>query len=139
VDLTPQHQRLSYAQAWEALKDVVDDSRFTITFVNPRGPLGWLLRPTTVRGEVLAVGMAPLELMVRGRDCAVRIRRLASGKIPLRFDTRLLRNLESLRLVAKHEIAEVNFTLGFENQFKDPDTLTKLLEMADARGYESEK
>lgn len=139
MDLTPKHRRLSYAEAREALKDIVDYSRFAVRFVNANGPTGWLLQPTTARGRVRALGMAPLEITARGHETAVRVGRLPNGKIPLRFDTRLLRNVDSLRVVAKHELAEVNFILGFENQLKDPGTMKRLLEMADDRGYQAER
>lgn len=139
MDLAPKHPRLSYAEAREALKDVVNHSRFAVTFVNATGPNGWMLQPVTVRGRERALGMAPLEIVWRGSEAAVRIGRLANGLIPLRFDTRLLRNVDSLRLVAKHEIAELTFILGFENQFKDAAALRQLLELADDQGYEAEK
>lgn len=139
MDLTPKHPRLSYARAREALKDVVDFSRFAVAFVNAHGPFGWLLQPATVRGRLLALGMAPLEVITRGREAAVRIGRLPNGKIPVRFDTRLLKNVDALRQVAKHEIAELYFILGFENEFQDADTLKHLLEKADDLGYRAEQ
>jgi hypothetical protein len=50
----------------------------------------------------------------------------------------LLRNLDSLRAVARHEVAEVNAILRFEGKFKEPRDLQQLLERADDLGYRAE-
>jgi hypothetical protein len=54
------------------------------------------------------------------------------------MDCRLLKNVDSLKAVARHEIAEVTAILAFEEKFMDPRTLQDLLEAADDLGYGAE-
>ena len=66
------------------------------------------------------------------------IERLSDGRIPMRLDTRLLRNVESLRTVARHEVAEINLIMGLERKFQSMSVLLQLLQKADEAGYEAE-
>jgi len=56
----------------------------------------------------------------------------------MRLDTRLLRNVESLRTVARHEVAEINLIMGLERKFQSMSVLLQLLQKADEAGYEAE-
>jgi hypothetical protein len=138
IDLTARHKRLTFAAARSALGGIVDFQKFAVTFIDANGELGWLLRPATIRGRVQALGTVPLRIVNRSDRFAVVIERLLDGRIPMRFDTRLLRNVESLRTVARHEVAEIGLILEFELKFQSMTTLLRLLQKADEVGYEAE-
>jgi hypothetical protein len=138
IDLTPRHERLCYQAARQALRGIVDYETFRVTFVNANGPLGWLLQPLTVRGRFQALGSVSPQVLTKDDRVAARIGRFPDGKIPIRFDSRLLRNLDSLKTVAQDEVAEVNAILAFEGEFMGPRDLQQLLETADDLGYRAE-
>ncbi len=138
IDLAPRHERLSYNAARQALRSIVDLERFHVTFVDAKGTLGWLLSPLTTRGRQQALGAIPLRILTERSRSAARVGRLANGRIPIRFDTRLLRNIDSLKTVARHEVAEVNAILEFEGKFMAPRDLQQLLEAADEFAYRAE-
>ena len=138
IDLTPRHKRLSYHAARRVLEGIVDLERFHVSFVRANGPLGWLLRPTSVLGQYRALGSVPLQIRTKGKRAAVFLGRLPNSKIPIRLDTRLLRNRASLRAVARHEVAEVQAILRFEGKLVSPADLQVLLEQADDLAYRME-
>lgn len=138
IDLTPRHKRLTHKAARDALKRIVDFKKFHVTFVSAKGALGWLLRPLTVRGQHQALGAVPVEIRLNVNRVAAVIGRLADGRIPIRLDSRLLRNISSLKAVVRHEIAEINAILTIEGQFMKPRDLQLFLEWADDLGYSSE-
>ena len=138
IDLTSRHKRLTFAAARRALDGIIDFQRYAVTFIYAKGELGWLLGPTTVHGRVQALGNVPLRILTKGQRAAIVIERLSDGRIPMRLDTRLLRNVESLRTVARHEVAEINLIMGLEYKFQSMGTLLRLLQKADEAGHEAE-
>jgi hypothetical protein len=88
---------------------------------------------------VQALGTVPIRIFHKGNRSAVVIERFSDGRIPIRLDTRLLRNVEALKTVTRHEVAEIDAILSFESEYYPAAALQRLLRTADDAGYRSER
>ncbi len=91
------------------------------------------------QGMVNAAASVPVSAPVVGRGLqTVEVGRLPNGKIPIRVDGRLLRNLPDLRNKIRHEVGEIEFLLEQEGRTFESHRIQEIFTAGHQRGLQAE-